>query len=95
MLSLLNSPVAIKELRLLLGVQGRRLERVDNGTALNEGDFTDSISLLNGFSSFSLRILRRDVNGEPELSECNGDTTVLSEFDDVVCVVAVESLEWC
>lgn len=94
MLSLLNNPVAINELRLLLGVQGRRLERVDNGTP-NEGDFTDSISLLNGFSSFSLRILRRDVNGEPELSECNGDTTVLSEFDDVVCVVAVESLEWC
>lgn len=69
MLSLLYSPLAINELLLLLGVQGSKLERVDKGIVLKEGDFTDSISLLNGFSSFSLRTLRSDVNGEPELSE--------------------------
>lgn len=83
----------MSEERLLLGVQGSKLERVDNGTVLNDGDFTDSISLLKGFSSFSLRMLLSELSGEPELSECMGETTVLSELDEVVCVVAVESLE--
>lgn len=84
MLSLLYNPLAINELLLLLGVQGNKLERVDKGIVLNEGDFTDSISLLNGFSSFSLWTLRSEFNGEPELRECSGETTVLSEFEEVV-----------
>lgn len=93
MLSLILNPLASRDDRLFIDVHGSKLERVDKGIVLKDGDFMDSISLLLRFSSFSIFTLLTDVKGEHELSEWSGEmTVVLSEFEDVVCVVAVESL---
>jgi hypothetical protein len=93
MLSLILNPLARSDDLLFIEVHGNKLERVDNGTVLKDGDLIDSISLLLTHSSFSIFTLLTDVKGDDELSECSGEmTVVLSEFDEVVCVVAVESL---
>jgi hypothetical protein len=93
MLSFILNPHESKDDRLFTEVHGSKLERVDRGIVLKEGDFMDSISLLLTFSSFSILTLLTEFKGEHELSECSGEiTVVLSEFDEVVCVVAVESL---
>ena len=63
MFSLLENPLAINDERLLT-LQGRRLERVDNGIELKIGDFTASMSWLK--SSLSLfTAVTFEMDGEP------------------------------
>lgn len=64
--------------------QGRRLDRVDNGTELKIGNFTASFSLLKESSS-TFEILPL-VNGDP-LRDWKGVTTVSIDAEEIVWLV--------